>query len=71
MDIRSIVRKLEQTLDFWSEEELKKLKEAFPDLRFNRKKAKELSRELNRSVTAIQKKLMRLRRGKNGQTEHS
>jgi hypothetical protein len=51
---------------FWSEEELKKLKEAFPDLRFNREKAKELSQELNRSVIAIKKKLIKLRREKNG-----
>jgi len=56
---------------FWSEEELRKLRETFPELRFNREKAKELSYELNRSVIAIKKKLIKLRREKNGQTEHS
>jgi len=49
---------------YWSEEEIKKLKEAFPDLRFNREKAKELSQEINRSVIAIKKKLIKLRREK-------
>jgi hypothetical protein len=47
---------------FWSEEELRKLRETFPELRFNREKAKELSCELNRSVIAIKKKLIKLRR---------
>jgi hypothetical protein len=56
---------------FWSEEELRRLRETFPELRFNREKAKELSQELNRSVIAIKKKLIKLRREKNGQTEHS
>jgi len=56
---------------FWSEEELRRLRETFPELKFNREKAKELSQELNRSVIAIKKKLIKLRREKNGQTEHS
>jgi len=56
---------------FWSEEELRRLRETFPELRFNRKKAKELSQELNRSVIAIKKKLIKLRRERDGQTEHS
>jgi hypothetical protein len=56
---------------FWSEEELRRLKETFTDLRFNREKAKELSYELNRSVIAIKKKLIKLRREANGQTKHS
>jgi hypothetical protein len=53
---------------FWSEEELRRLREAFPEFKFNPEKAKELSRELNRSIIAIKKKLRRL---KNGQTKHN
>jgi hypothetical protein len=58
------IRRLKGARDsyFWSEEELRKLRETFPELRFNREKAKELSCELNRSVIAIKKKLIKLRR---------
>ena len=46
----------------WSEEELKTLKEYFPDLRFNTKKAQILSKEIKRSVIAIKYKLKKMRK---------
>lgn len=49
---------------FWTPEEVEKLKEAFPELKFNRKKAIDLSMQIGRSITAIHNKLKALRRQK-------